>query len=93
MVSDAVEDHVVRLPARGEVLARVIDHAIRANGPHEVQIPCAADPGNVRTKRLGDLHREGPDATGSTVDQDSLPRPDPPLVAKTLQRRQTRKRH
>jgi len=87
MVPDVVDDDVVALRALRVVRFRVIHDFICADGPDHLHIPGAADAGHVRAERLGDLHRERPDASRRAVDQDLLARPDLTLVAQALQRR------
>src|SRR5438270_12166926 len=50
------------------------------------QVPRATDGGQLRPKRLRDLHREGTYSSGGAVDQNLLSRLNVSLVAKTLQR-------
>ena len=69
----------------GEVLPGVVDDAVRAERLDQVDVPRAADAGDLRSERLGDLHGERPDATGGAVDQDFLSRLNLPLVAKRLE--------
>lgn len=90
MVHHVVEDDVVTLLAAGEVLFDVGDDVIRAEGADQLEVPGAAHAGDLRTERLGDLHRQRPDAPRRTVDQNPGPRPDPAHVPDGDQRGQAR---
>ena len=83
---DVVHDHVVARPALREVLPRVVDDVIRADGADHLDVPRAADAGHLGAERLGDLHGERPDAPRRAVDEHLLPRPDLAVVAKSLKR-------
>jgi len=52
----------------------------------------ARDAGHIRSERLRDLHREGPDATRGAVDQDLLPGFDLAVIPQRLQGDVTRHR-
>src|SRR5207253_1367527 len=94
-VADAVENGVIAsarvrafrwLPRRGEeILPRVVDHVVRAERPHEIDVPGAADAGDFGPEPLRDLNGEGSDAARGAVDRDPLPGLDSGLVAQTLQ--------
>src|SRR5450755_4212420 len=86
MVPNAVENDVVTPITRGEILLGVIDDSVRADRPDHVHIARTAYAGDVRAETLRDLHGECAHASGRAVDQRLLPRPEPPLVAKPLQR-------
>src|SRR5690348_5228181 len=90
MIADAVEDHIVTFGALREILLRVVDHAVRADGVDHLDIPGTAYAGHIRAKRLGDLHRECSYASGRTVDQNLLPRPKLAMIAKALQSGESR---
>jgi hypothetical protein len=47
MLPNAVEEQVVTLPAPGEILSRVINDPISADGSDHVHIPRAAHAGHV----------------------------------------------
>src|ERR1700738_4253526 len=85
MIAYGVEEHVVTLPAQGEILLGVVNDPICADGSDHVHIPCTAYAGHVCAERLGDLHSERTHASRCTINQDLLPRPNPSLVTKTLQ--------
>src|SRR6266852_7954283 len=85
MVPNAVEKEVVTLPTFGEILLRVINDPICADGSDHVHVPRTAYAGHLCAERLGDLHSEGTHASRRTVNQDLLPRLNVSLVAKTLQ--------
>ena len=85
MIADAVQQQVVTLSHGGEILLRVIDDAIGAEGADQVDISGAADAGDFRAEGFGDLHGEGADAAGGAIDEDLLARLEAPLVAKRLQ--------
>jgi hypothetical protein len=48
----------------------------------------AADPGDLRTEVLGELHGSRADRSGCAIDQDALPALDPSLVSKERECRQ-----
>src|SRR5437016_11624452 len=81
------------LGACGEVLPRVVDDVIRAEGANHVDVLGAAYAGHFRTERLGDLHGEGTDTPRGAVDQDLLSGVNVSLVAQSLQRGDGRDRH
>ena len=66
---------------------------ICAEGADHVQVPGAADASHICTERLCDLDGEGSHASRRAVDQHFLPGLNLSLVAKTLQRSQSRHRH
>lgn len=72
MVRDKIEDHVVLFPVAGEIFSRVINNAVRADGPHQFHIPRTANTGNLSAQRLCDLCRKRADASGSAIDQNFL---------------------
>src|SRR5229473_320947 len=92
MVPNAVEKEVVTLPTFGEILLRVINDPICADGSDHVHVPRTAYAGNLCAERSGDLHSERAHASRRTVNQDLLPRLNVSLVAKTLQCRECRHR-
>jgi hypothetical protein len=81
-----VDDRVVALRAPGEVLARAVDYSIRAERPDQIQLVRSHPRGELGAEGLGDLDDEGSHAAARPVDQDRLPRLDPSLVPKPLQR-------
>src|SRR5258706_7701322 len=70
MVANVVEKYIEASTDFSEILLGVINDASRADGLHHFQIPCAANSGNLRAERRGDLHRERTNASGRAVDQD-----------------------
>jgi hypothetical protein len=72
MLPNAVEEQVVTLPALGEILSRVIDDPMGADGSDHVHIPRTAHAGHVCAERLGDLHSERTHPSRRAVDQDHL---------------------
>src|ERR1700674_607525 len=93
MVPDAVDKQVVASATIGEVFLDVINDPICADGSDHVNIPRTTYGGHMRAERPRDLHSEGAHSSRRTVNQDILPRPDVPLVAKTLQGAQCRSRY
>src|SRR5271170_8435228 len=93
MIPYGVEKKAVTLPTRGEILLRVVNDPICANGSNHVHIPCTAYAGHICAKRLSDLHSERTHASRCTIDQDLLPRLNPSLIAQTLQSGECRNRH
>lgn len=51
-----VEDHVVSPAEFGVVLGGVVDHVGGAERSDELDVGGAADPGDLRSERSGDLH-------------------------------------
>src|SRR5919109_294253 len=68
-MNDEIQDEVVWLVAAGKVLASVIDHLVRADRPHEVQLAGVVDTGHMRTQSLGQLDGERTRATASSIDE------------------------
>ena len=90
MVRHEVENQVVMLSTFREILSRVINDVICADGSNHFNIPRTAHAGNFRAERFGDLHGEGAHASCRAVNQDFLPRLNLSLVAKTLQGSESR---
>src|SRR5262245_41093545 len=86
MVANVIEDHVVTLVVLGEILFRVIDEVIRADGSHEIDIPCAANSRYLPTKEFGDLHGKCSYTSGRAVNQHPLPGLNLSLISQPLQR-------
>src|SRR5947209_2652198 len=93
MVPSTVKNEIVALRAPGEILVGVINDSIRADRSHRVHTLRTAYAGYVCAERLGDLHGERTHSSRRTIDQDLLPRLNPPLVAKTLQCGECRHRY
>src|SRR6266566_7468231 len=85
-VAADVEDHVVAVLAVGEVLARVVDHVIRADGADQIRLRRAAHAGDLGAEGLGDLHGERAHASRRADDQHPLPGLHLRVVAHGLQR-------
>ena len=77
----------------GEVLLRVVDHAVRAERPGLLDVSGAAHRGHVGAERLGELNGERAHASGSAVDEHRLARLHLPLVAQGLECRDARHGH
>src|ERR1051326_4692134 len=90
MVAHQVENQVVALAAFGEILSSIIEDALGAEGAHHLHVPGAAHAGHMSAERLGDLHREGANASRGAIDQDALAGLKLSRVAKTLQGREPR---
>src|SRR5438552_6378164 len=90
MIRHEVENQIVVLSTFREVLSGVINDVICADGSDHGNVPRTANAGNFSSERLGDLHSERTHASSRTVDQDLLPRLNLSLVAKTLQRGDSR---
>ena len=69
----------------GEILLRVVDDSIRADGANHLHISRAANAGHICAEGFGDLHCEGAHTSGGAVDQDLLAGLYLSLVAKALQ--------
>src|SRR5215212_8912107 len=67
-----VQDQVIAPLALGEVLARVVDDMIRPDRANHLHLLGAANSGDVRAERLGDLHGKGANATRGADDQHLL---------------------
>ena len=72
-----VQDQVVRLGGPGEVAPAIVDHPIRADRLHEVQLGGVVNTGDVSTHPLRELNREGSRPSTSAVDQHPATRPGP----------------
>jgi hypothetical protein len=72
MPAGEVEDHVVALPAAGEVLPGVVDDVVGAEGADQLDVAGAAHAGHVGAEGLGDLHGEGANTSRRAVDQHGL---------------------
>ena len=88
-----VQDEVVALAPPGEVLLRVVDDVIGADGADQLQLARAAHAGDFRAGRPGDLDGERADAAARSHDQDLLTRGYLAVVPDRLERRQARHRH
>ena len=73
-VSGHVEEHVVSLRTSSEILLRVVEQHVRVQPANEFEVLRARHRGDVRSERLGDLHRERPDTAARAVDDDPLAR-------------------
>jgi hypothetical protein len=82
-----VEEHVEALTQAREVLAGVVDDALRPERADDLQVPSRCHGGDVGAERLGDLHSEGADAAAGTVNEDALSGLQSRRIAKTLERR------
>ena len=74
----------VAISTAGEILLRVINDPVCADGPNHFHIPRTANAGNLSAKCLRDLYSERTDASGGAVNQDLLARLDLCLFAQTL---------
>nr|WP_297413925.1 hypothetical protein [Cryobacterium sp.] len=86
-VADKIEYRVIGRVARGEILRRVIDDVMGAEGTHEVDVAGAADRGDLGSEHSRELHRERPDATGCPVDEHGVSWPHSCGIPQTLKRR------
>jgi hypothetical protein len=68
-----------------EIFLRVIYHVIRTECARLIKIARAANGGDFRAERFGDLHRVGSYTTGGAVNQHFLSRLDVADVAQTMQ--------
>src|SRR6266540_5334328 len=93
MVRHEIEDHIVVFTTAGEILSRVINDLVCADGPDHFHIPRTANAGNLSPKRLPDLYSESTHASGGAIYQDLLAGLNLPLVAQTLQGGESRHRH
>src|SRR5215472_4242128 len=93
MVPNGIQNHVVTLRASCEILLRVINDPLCADGSDHPDVPCSAYTGNLRAERFRDLYCKGTNSSRRTVNQNRLARLDPPLVAQPLQCGQCRNRH
>src|SRR5205814_6402326 len=73
-----VEDQVIAIHTVGEVLLRVVDDMVGADGADEIDLPSAAHAGDLRSEGLRKLNRVGSDASGGPDDQHLLARLDAP---------------
>lgn len=70
------------------MIARVVEHAVRAECPYGVELGGARDGGDPRAEAVGELDGEGAHAAGGSRDEDALAFADPAPVADGLERRQ-----
>src|SRR6266511_6104220 len=73
-----VEDQVIAIHTVGEVLLRVVDDMVGADGADEIDLPSAAHAGDLRSEGFRKLHRAGSDASGGPDNQHLLARLDVP---------------
>jgi hypothetical protein len=83
-IADVVQDDVVALVALGEIVLRVVDHMVRAERAHELDVARAAYAGDISTVVLRELNRKRAHTARRAVDQDLLSGLDLALVAQTL---------
>ena len=93
MVPNVVENNVVTAVTYRENLFRVINDVICADGSDHIRVPRTAYAGHISAERLGDLHSESAYASRRAVNQDLLSWLKVSLVAKTLQRGESRHRY
>ncbi len=87
-----VEHDVEAVGALREILARVVEHLVRPESAHEIDVGGAADTDDVGAEVLRDLHGEVPYASRRTGNEDPLAGRKPSVVRERLQRRPTRDR-
>jgi len=68
-LAHGVEDDVIRLAAPDELLARVVDHPVRAERADQLDILCPTNGGDLGADGLGHLHRRAPDGARGAIDQ------------------------
>src|SRR5712691_556227 len=90
MVRNVVENHIVTLPAFGEIFFGVINDVIRAERSNHIHISRTTYTGHIRAERFRDLHREGSHTSRRPVNQDFLAGLNFSLIAKSLQCRDAR---
>src|SRR6202165_788549 len=76
MLTDRVEDDVVRLAVLGEVFLRVVDHRVRSERSHQLEVLRVAHRGDVGAEVPGQLHPRGTDCPRRAVDEDPPARPE-----------------
>jgi len=84
---------VIPLATSREILIRVVNDVVCADRAHHIQIPRAAYAGDFSPEVLGNLHREGAQAAGRTIDQNRLPLLNLSLITETLQGGESRLRY
>jgi len=82
-----IEDHVVAPAVAREVLDRIVDHAVGAELPHELDLRCAADTRDFRAVGLRDLHCVRPDPAARAGHEHAAAGLDLHTIAECLQRR------
>src|SRR5262249_28883302 len=85
MVADAVQNHIVAFSSLREILLRVINYAICADGADHLRIPGTANACHIGAKRPGNLYGERTHAASCSVDQNLLTRLNLPMISKSLQ--------
>jgi hypothetical protein len=63
MIANEIEDHVVPVVARREVLKSVIDSAIRTDGLHKCNVTRATDASEMGAEPFTNLYGKRADAT------------------------------
>src|SRR5262245_45126819 len=71
-VARDVDDDVIALEAGEEILARVVDHVVRAQRPYGRELGGARDGRHPGAESMGELDGEGAHAAGGSRDQDVL---------------------
>src|SRR5262249_26937154 len=69
-----IEDQVVAAPVSGKVLLSVIDHVVKARGPHRFKLDRAIDTGNFHVLPLGYLDGNCAHAAPRPMEEDFLAR-------------------
>jgi hypothetical protein len=92
LAEERVEDHVHGAGLGHEVLGAVVDDLVGAQASYEVVLGGGRRADDVRTARLGDLHREMPHTAGRRVHQHPLSRPHVGRLGERLPGGQRRQR-
>ena len=87
-----MHDHVEAAAASPHVFLRVVDDVVGAERARLLEVPRAADRGDLGAERLRDLYGECADTAGGAVDEDVLSRLHLPVVPEPLQRGECRDR-
>src|SRR4051812_41686090 len=70
------ENRVVLVTGASKVFLRVVQHMVRANRTYDIDTARSADRRHLGPERLCELHREGTNAAGCSVNQDLLSLPN-----------------
>ena len=75
-----IEDEVVEISPRAEVLSRVVDYGVRSQRLHQFDVGSTAHAGDARAEVPRELDGGGTDRAGRAVDKDLLSVLDCPLL-------------
>src|ERR1041384_623343 len=92
MIPVSAKNQVIPLSAFCEILLRIINDMVCADGESHLQISCATNGGDFSAERFRNLHRESTDTAPRTINQHFVPRLYASNIPKRLQCGQRRHR-